>query len=77
MNSHAGCRGDGLLEVLCETSVSVKPCQGALDNPAAWENLKALCFVGPFDDFDGPLTNPAQRLAELVASISAIGEDMP
>ena len=34
-------------------------------------------MVGSLDDLDRPLPDLAQRLAKLVASIAAIGEDVP
>lgn len=71
-----GCRGDCLLEVLGEASVSVKPCQRALDHPAAGQHLEALGGVGPLDDLDGPFADAAQSILEFVSGVTAIGEDM-
>ena len=65
-----------MLEVLGETAVSVEPCQGSFDDPAARQKFEALCVVGALDDLDGPLADAAQGIAELVASITAIGEQV-
>jgi hypothetical protein len=56
------------------------PCDridGSLDDPTARENHETLCGIGSLDDFDGPFSDPAQRVLELVTRIAAIGEDMP
>src|SRR3546814_11764939 len=47
------------------------------DLPAAGQHLEAFRRAGPLDDFNRPFADLAQRLPELVASIAAIGEDMP
>jgi len=49
---------------------------GAFDNPAAWEDDKALCDIGTLDDFDGPLADPAQSIARLVARLAAVGRNI-
>lgn len=66
-----------MLEVLGKAAVSIEPSQCAFDDPTAWENHEAFCGIGPFDDFDGPFSDPAQRVFELVTGIAAIGEDVP
>ena len=71
-----GGRGDGLLEVLGETAVPIEPCERALDDPAARREFEAFGDVGTFDDFDGPLADPAESIAKLVASVAAIGEQV-
>lgn len=72
-----GCRSDGLLEVLGQASVSVEPSQGTLHDPASRQDFEALGCVGSLDDVDGPFSDAAQRVFELVPSIAAIGEDVP
>jgi len=44
---------------------------GAFDNPAAWEDGKALCDIGTLDDFDGLLADFAQSIARFVARVAA------
>jgi hypothetical protein len=45
--------GDGGLEVLRQASVSVDPCEEALDHPAAWQDLEADLIGDLLDDLDG------------------------
>jgi len=44
------------------------------DNPAPGKHLEALGDVRWFDDFDGPLADPAQGIAQFVASTATIRE---
>ena len=65
-----------MLEVVGEPSISVEPCQRALDDPAAGQHFEALGGIGPLDDFDGPLADTVQGVLELVSGIAAISEHM-
>ena len=49
---------------------------GAFDNPAAWEDDKAICDIETLDDFDGPLADPAQSIARLVAHVATVGKNI-
>jgi hypothetical protein len=53
-----------LFEVLGETAVSVEPCQGAFDDPAAGQEFEALGGIGSLDDFERPLADFGQRILE-------------
>jgi len=65
-----------LLEVLRKASVAAEPGQRSFDDPSAGQDLKALGGIGSLDDLDGPFADAAQRLAQLVAGIATIGEEM-
>ena len=71
-----GSAEDGSFEVFGEASVAAQPGECALDDPAAGEQLKALGLVGSLDDSQRPLADFCQCLAQFVAGITAIGEDM-
>ena len=49
---------------------------GAFDNPAAWEDGKALCDIGTLDDFDGPLADLAQSIARFGACVAAVDKNI-
>ena len=49
---------------------------GAFDNPAAWEDDKALCDIGTLDDFNGPLADFPQSIARLVARLAAVNKNI-
>jgi hypothetical protein len=66
----------GHLEVLGEPSAASEPAEGALDHPPSREQHEALGGIGSFDDFEAPLADPGQGVAQLVAGIAAIGEDV-
>jgi hypothetical protein len=65
-----------LFEVLAEAAVTAEPCQCSFHDPAAGQDLEALCGIGPLDDLDAPSADAAQGLAQLVAGIAAIGEQV-
>jgi hypothetical protein len=69
-----GCRCDCLFEILCQPSVSVEPCQGTLHDPASRQEFEALGCVGSLDNVDGPFSDAAQGVFELVPGIAAIGD---
>jgi hypothetical protein len=73
--------GDGAvdcgLEVLGETATAAQPGKGAFDNPSARQKHKGvLGGVGALDDLEGPLTECGHGAAQLVAGITAIGENV-
>ena len=49
---------------------------GAFDDPAAWEDDKALCDIRTLDDFDGLFADPAQSIARFVARLVAVGKNI-
>lgn len=57
-------------------SVAAEPGQRSFDDPSAGQDLEALGNIGSLDDLDGPFADAAQRLAQLVAGIATIGEEM-
>lgn len=67
---------DGHLEVLGQPAAATQPGKGALDHPAARQNLEAFCGVATPDDLDGPATQFGERVFEFSSSVTAIGEDM-
>ena len=68
--------GDGRFEILRQSTAAAEPCESSFDDPSARQNFEALRRVGAFDDFDRPFTHALQRLAQFLAGIAAIGEDM-
>lgn len=65
-----------MLEVPGKASVPAEPRKGPLNDPASGQNLEALGVVGLLDDLDRPFPYLAQRLAQLVAGLATIGEDV-
>jgi hypothetical protein len=41
---------DGFFPVFCHSAAPSKPCEGPLDYPPAWDDLKAFRGVGALDD---------------------------
>ena len=72
----SGCGRDGLFKVLGEASVAAEPCKRSFDDPAAGQDFKARCGIGSLDDLDGPFADAAQGVAQLVAGIATIGEQV-
>ncbi len=60
----------------CQSAAATEPGEGALDHPAAGENLEALDGVGTLDDLHGPTPDLLQRALQLRHGIAAVGEDM-
>ena len=67
---------DGGFEVLREAPASAEPGEGSFDHPSAGQQLESLGGVGAFDDFEGPLTERIHGVAQFIASIAAVGEDV-
>src|SRR6266481_4397841 len=68
--------GDRSLEILGQAAVSIEPSEGSFDAPSPWEQLKACRVSGAFDDFDGPVAELDEGLAQVRAIINAVGEEM-
>ena len=65
-----------MFEILGEATVPIEPCESALDDPAPRQQYEALGGIGAFDDLQCPFSNLGERVAELVASVAAIGKNM-
>src|SRR6516162_10206468 len=68
--------GNRCLDILCQTSVSIEPGQGAFDHPAARQQLKAGRISGAFDDLDGPVTKFDEGITQVGAVVGAVGEQV-
>ena len=66
---------DALLVVPHEPAPPGHPSEGALDDPAAWNDFEALRGIGLFDDFDGEVEEGG-LVHELGAVVGAIGEQV-
>jgi hypothetical protein len=64
------------LEVLGKPAVAVQPGEGSLDHPAPRQDMKAGGLLGLLDDLDSPFPVLGERHSQLVAGITAVGEDM-
>src|SRR5712691_1732165 len=71
-----GGAGDGGLEILGEASAATEPGQAALHHPPPGEELEAFDAWRALDDFDRPRSAIGDGVAQLVAAINAVGEDM-
>jgi len=76
MNSHAVADAMVCSKSLARRRLRLSHCQRSFDDPASWQDDKSLCGIGPFDDLDGPFADLPEGGPELVARITAIGEDM-
>lgn len=70
------CAFDGSFEVLGQSAVVAEPSEGAFDDQSAWDDLEALGGIGSLDDPNCPTTDFGQRTLQLVAGITAIGEEV-
>ena len=68
--------GDGRFEIFRQSTAAAEPCESSFDHPSARQNFEPLRGVGASDYFERPFTNTFQRLAQFLAGIAAIGEDM-
>ena len=71
-----GCARNRCLEVFREPATAIEPGERPFNHPAPWQDLEAFGCVRSFYDFDLPLAHSAQFIAEFVAGIAAIGEDV-
>lgn len=71
------CGSDGFLPVLGQPAASPQPCEGALDDPAARQNLEAFGFIRPLDDLQGERADLLHRALKLRSGIATVGEDVP
>jgi hypothetical protein len=53
-------------------AVAGDPGQGALDDPAAGQDLEGVQGIGPFDDFDGQV-QPGGRPGEQLPGVASVG----
>src|SRR5258708_25425355 len=63
-----------VLPILGEPSAAVEPSDGALDDPAFWQDQKSADPIGTFDDFNVERRNFCRRFHKLRSLISAVGE---
>jgi hypothetical protein len=61
-----------VLVVPAQATVSTKPTEGPLNNPASWQHVKTDSFIAPSYDFQGPLAHLPDPLDQL-ARVGAIG----
>jgi hypothetical protein len=70
-----GCNGARVaFEVSSEASASTDPGQGALDDPALWQDFEVL-KVGAFDDLDCPGSCPRDGGGHFRPLVAAVGVD--
>lgn len=63
---------DGFFPIPCQTAATAEPCEGALHDPSARQQLEALCGVGPLDDLQRPAPEADKGGAQLWSGIAAI-----
>src|SRR5947207_7690807 len=68
--------GNAGFEVLGEAAIASEPGEGAFDDPAFRLRLKGSDLLGTSDDLDRPPAELGDRVAKLVATVDAVGEDM-
>lgn len=73
---HGLCGVKQVLVVLGQAPVFVKPCEGALDDPALADHLEAFGLVAAFDDVQQPVAEVGNLLHELSA-VAAVGVNAP
>lgn len=65
-----------IFKILCEPAAAAQPCECALDDPAARQNLEPRGVIGAFDNFDlEPRQRSGKGLPELRPLVAAIGEE--
>jgi hypothetical protein len=74
--SPGNCAVDGRFKILCQSSTASDPCEGSFNDPSAGQDFEALRCFGTFDDFDLPIADALQSLAQFVSGIASVGEDM-
>ena len=70
-----GCRGS--LEVFGEATAPATPGKSAFDDPAPRQKLEAFDARRPLDDLDRPWTAMRECFLKLVATVDAVGKDVP
>ena len=65
---------DGFLPILCQTTATTEPCEGAFHDPSAWQNLEALGGVGALDDLQRPASEAHEGAPQLRSGIAAVRE---
>jgi hypothetical protein len=68
--------GDCRLEDLCEAATATEPCESSFDDPSAGQNFEAPGRVGTFDGLYRPFADTLERLPQLIAGVTTIGEDV-
>jgi hypothetical protein len=67
---------DAGFEVLRQPPASAEPSKGSFDHSSARQQLESSGGIGAFDDFEGPLTERGHGVAQLIAGITAVCEDV-
>ena len=65
---------DRFLPIPCQSPAASEPGKGPFDDPAAWQDHKALGRVGALDDLERPLALAHERGLQFLTRISAVGE---
>ena len=64
-----------ILPILGEPSATIEPGNGALDDPAFWQDHKSADLIGTFDDFNVEMRqNFCKPVRKFWPLISAVGE---
>ena len=72
----SGGAGDGAFEVFGEAAVAVEPREGAFDDPAPRDELKAHGLLRAFNNFESPVAVALQCRTQLFTSVAPVGEDV-
>jgi len=56
--------------------VSIEPSQGSLNDPSAWQQLKAGSLSSAFDNVGGPIAELDEGLTQVRAVVHAVGEQV-
>lgn len=67
---------DAGFEVLGEASAASEPGESPLDDPASGDDDEALGGIAPPDDLDRPIAFAGERISQLVAGITCVGEEV-
>jgi hypothetical protein len=67
---------DGCFEVFGKAAVTIEPGEGAFDDPAAGKASKTDGVSPARHDLNGPAAEFGERVHQLVAGISAVGEEV-
>src|SRR3954454_847421 len=69
--------GDGGFEVLGQATVAPEPGEGALNHPSPRLGFESSDTMSSCDDLDGPFAEIGDRIEQFIASVDAVGEDVP